>query len=204
MHADELKELWSKQPPPSAGEARVSPALVWRLASESSRFERTIFWRDLREWLATILLAGAFLYTGCAHKHIHWPIVGAAIIVFLPMTYVAIRNRKRPKPEASANLTSHLRDSIAELRLQVELLRSVGRWYLAPIALSGLLVGADVFFTTPVPIGMRGRLLIPLLFGAVVTSAVFYGVWKLNQSAARNRLEPRLRQLEEILTELET
>lgn len=41
-----------------------------------------------------------------------------------------------------------------------------------------------------------------LLFSSVV-AAVFFGVWKLNQRVVRTDLEPRLREFEKMLTELE-
>ena len=202
MNPEELKNIWSQQPATSAAVVRLTPEVIWRLAGESMRFKRTIFWRDVREWLATILLAGGFLYIAFRDDHIHWPMIAAAVIVCLPMTYVALRRPKRPIPETAAQLGDHLRASIAEVRYQLELLRSVARWYLAPIAVSGAIFLLDGFFTAPAPSGKRFLLIPPFLFGAFVIAAVFYAVWKLNQFTARKHLEPRLRQLEETLAEL--
>jgi hypothetical protein len=200
MNPDELRTLWSQQPG-TASVVRLTPEAIWRLASESTRFKRTIFWRDAREWAATILVAGGFLYMALIPEHIHWLMIVAAIIACLPMSYVALRGRKRRATQA-ASLTDHLRDSIAQVEEQIVLLRSVARWYLAPLALSAALFLVDGWMNAPVPHGERKLLLIPFVLGIAIVAAVFYGVWWINQRAARQHLEPRLRQLKETLAEL--
>lgn len=203
MNPDELKSIWGQQPLSSAGVVRLTPEMIWRLASESTRFNRTIFWRDMREWLATVLVAGVLLYIACVDNHIHWPMVVAAIIACVPMTYVALRYRKRRAPDPNAVLTDHLRNSIANVQLQLDLLRSVAKWYLAPIALSILIFGTDAFFTAPVPPGARKILIVPFLLGALIGAGVFYAVWRMNDYAARTQLEPRLRELKQTLADVE-
>ncbi len=200
MNPDELRTLWSQQAvTPSL--VRLSPEAIWRLASESTRFKRTIFWRDVREWAATILVAGGFLYMALKPGHIHWLMIAAAIIACLPMSYVALRERKSRAPQA-ASLTDHLRNSIAQVEEQILLLRSVGRWYLAPLALSATLFLVDGLINAPLPRAERTLLLIPFVLGVAIVAAVFYGVWWINQRAVRRHLEPRLRQLEETWAEL--
>ena len=170
---------------------------VWRLAKKSGRFESTIFWRDVRECAATALVAGIFLFYAFSRTTIHWLPVVAAILACLPMTYVAVFSRKRPTAEISHNLTDHLRDSIASVRHQIGLLRSV-LWYLAPLALSVMLVQVDAAISGRVHFDGR------LLLSSIVAVIVFFGVWKLNQRAVRTDLEPRLHELEKTLAELET
>jgi hypothetical protein len=202
MNPEDLKNIWAKQPASSGGVVRLTSESIWRLANESARFKRTIFWRDLREWLATILLAGGFLYIAFIPERIHWPMVVAAIIACIPMTYVASRRKKRPTRPA-ASLADHLRDSIARVQEQIELLRSVAAWYLAPLAVSGLIFLLDSLLTAPIPPTERKLMLFPFVLGVIVTAVVFYLVWKLNQHAARKHLEPRLRELGQTLAEVE-
>lgn len=196
MTNEELKEIWA-QHPASDRSIRLAPEAIWQLAEESARFERTITWRDAREWGATVLIAGALLFFAFWPPAIHWLPIIAAILVCLPMTYASAVRRKRPAPEPSRSLGEHLRDSIASVQLQIRLLRAVLWWYLAPIALVMLLVSFD------------DRLFRRLHFDArffvmnAVTLAVFYGIWRLNQRAVRKDLEPRLRELEGTLAELE-
>lgn len=191
MTNEELKQLWGKQ---TDGVTPVSPAAIWALAQASERFERTIFWRDAREWAATILVAGFFLYVALFHGTIHWLVLAAALISFWPTTYVALLRRKRAAPEMADNLIGCLHGSIASVRHQIGLLRSVHRWYLGPIALSILLVFVDLRQWE------RGPVRTAAFFGMGI--ALFAGIWMLNRHAVRKDLEPRLRELERVLTGL--
>lgn len=202
MNPEELKNIWSQQTPSTAAAARLTPELIWHLADETTSFRRAIFWRDIREWFATIFIAGVFLYAAFAiYDRIHWLMIAAAIVACLPMTYVAFRRQKHSSPAAGATLTGYLRDSIANVQCQFELLRSLARWYLAPLAASGAIVLVDVFSTAPAPFRVRIFLIIPSVF---IIAGVFWGVWKLNQRTVRKDLEPRLRQLEQTLAEIES
>lgn len=100
-------------------------------------------------------------------------------------------------PEPSQSLAKHLRDSIASVQLQIRLLRSVLWWYLAPIALSLFLISFDSRMFRRLHFDGRFFLM------NAVTLAVFYWIWQLNQRAVRKDLEPRLRELEGTLAELE-
>ena len=195
MTDEDLKNIWAQQRA-SERSVPVAPEDVWRLAGESERFESTIFWRDVREWAATVVVAGVLLFYVFRQPTIHWLPIGAAILACLPMTYVAIIRQKRPAAEPSRSLTDHLRESIASVRHQVRLLRSVLWWYLAPLALSLLLIQIDATRTGRVHFDGK------LLLSSVVTVGVFFGIWKLNQRAVRIDLEPRLRALEKTLAEL--
>jgi hypothetical protein len=197
MTNEDLKNIWAQQ---STGNRSIliAPESVWRLARQSQRFESTIFWRNVREWAATVFVSGIFLFYAFSRPTIHWLPVVAAILAFLPMTYLAIFSRKRPMWETSRSLTDHLRDSIASVRCQIRLLRSVLWWYLAPLALGLLLIQVDA--ATSGRVDFDGK----LLLSSLATIAVLFGVWKLNQRAARTDLEPRLHELEKTLAEFES
>ncbi|HEV2095729.1 MAG TPA: hypothetical protein VGQ82_04435, partial [Chthoniobacterales bacterium] len=120
----------------------------------------------------------------------------------LPMSYVAFLRRKRPPLKSSRSLTDHLRESIASVQHQIGLLGSVLWWYLAPLALSWMLVFVDRVRSARLLAGAYSGP--ELLFSAAFAVAIFVGVWKLNERAVRKDLEPRLRELEKTLTELES
>lgn len=197
MTNEELKDLWSQQSGPEKP-ITIPPEFIWRLAQESARFERTIFWRDAREWLATAFVAGVFLFEAFHYRPIHWLPIVAAVIACLPMTYVAFRRQKGPAPEASQSLTNHLRDSIARVQHQIGLLRSVLWWYLAPLALSVMIIRLDRVHSIRGTADTGNYSVAALLLGA----AVFFGIWELNQHAVRKHLEPRVHELEKTLSEL--
>lgn len=192
MTNDELKDIWARQ---SKTEAILTPEKVWRLARASERFERTIFWRDAREWIATAVVEGVLLLFIFSRLSVHWLLLGAAVLVCLPMTYATLLRRQRPGPDSYRSLTDHLRGSIASVQHQIGLLRSVHWWYLTPCALGILLVFVDRRQWE------RGLIHTVFFFGFGI--ALFVGIWMLNQHAVRKDLEPRLRKLEETLAEWE-
>lgn len=191
MTNDEPKKIWAQQ---TAGITPVSPEGIWKVAQASERFEHTIFWRDTREWIATIAVAGYFFYAAFSHETIRWLVLLAALIACLPMIYVTVLRRKRVRPEPSVSLVEYLSESIASVRQQIGLLRSVHWWYLAPITLSISLVFVDR--------RQWERGLGATLFFWGVGIVLFVGIWMLNQEAVRKNLLPRLRDLETTLAEL--
>jgi L-asparagine transporter-like permease len=203
MNPEELKNIWSQQNAPSAGTVRLTPEHVWQLADQNARFKRKIFWQDVHGWLGTIFIAVIFLYAAFLYDRVHWLMVAAAIIACLPMTYVAWRRLKRPAPTTTATLTDHLRDSIVSVQHELDLLRSLVWWYIGPFALSGAIALVDVWLTARVRPERRVLFFSLLLIWVLVTATFFFWDWKMKQRAARKHLEPRLRQLEEALAELE-
>lgn len=200
MTNEELKYLWSQQSG-QRNPIKIPPEFIWQLAQESARFERAIFWRDTREWLATVFAAGVFLFIAFQYRTIHWLLVVAALITCLPMTYVAFRRPQARVPDGAPSLINHLRTSIANVQHQIELRRSLLWWYLAPLALSGTIVLLDIVLT------VRMRPDAATVFGGVlslgaVMVAVFFGTWKLNQRRLRKYLKPRLQELEKTFAEL--
>ncbi|MDQ6808779.1 MAG: hypothetical protein M3Z64_05060 [Verrucomicrobiota bacterium] len=204
MTPDELKQLWS-QADTKVARSAVTPELICRLAKESARFDRKIFWRDAREWVATIFVVGMLLRFALIAPRIHWPLIAAALIACVPMVYVTLGRRKRTRPNAAAPLREHLCESIAEVQHQFDLLTSVARWYLGPLGVSAAILLFDRFFSLPrsAPPPVRHFLAGVFVIGALFTAAVFYAVWKMNQVAARKRLAPRLRRLRETLAALD-
>jgi len=196
MTNEELKNIWAQQARPEKP-VTISPEAIWHLAKASERFERTIFWRDAREWLATAVVAGVFIVYAFGFRTVHWLPILAAAMACLPMTYVAFLRARRSAPLSSATVRDHLRLSIASVRQQIALLRSVLWWYLGPIALSLILITVDLLQSARLQIGPG------FFLQAAISGAIFFGVWGLNQRAVRTDLEPRLRKLEGTLGELD-
>ncbi len=142
------------------------------------------------------MVAGYFFYAAFCHETIRWLVLLAALIACLPMAYVTVLRRKRARPEPNVSLVEYLRDSIASVRHQIGLLRSVHWWYLAPIALSISLVFIDRRQWE------RGLVATLVFWGVGII--LFVGIWILNQHAVDKNLQPRLRDLETTLAELES
>ena len=194
MTNDEIKGLWESQP---TGAPTVSPEAIWRVAQASERFERTIFWRDTREWIATALVAGFFGFLAFSQGPVRWLLLGAALMALFPMTYATIVRRQHPVPPSNRHLIAHLRGAIASVGQQIGLLSSVVWWYLLPLAGSLLLVAVDRWDGQRLQLGGR------MVFSWGFTALIFVGVWWLNRRCVRQDLAPRLHELELMLEELE-
>ncbi len=191
MTNEEIMNLWGQQ----AEDVAVSPEEIWQLAQASERFERTIFWRDIREWAATVVVAGCFLYFAFSEGTTRWLILAAAVVCCGPMAYLTLRRPKRLRPETAGSVLEHLRAAVASLQHQIGLLRSVHWWYLMPIALAISFVFIDRRQWE------RGFVATLLVSGFGI--GLFLGIWMLNQRCVRQDLEPRLRELERTLSQLE-
>lgn len=197
MTDEELGNIWAQQPR-SEGQFPISPEAIWRVAKASERFERVIFWRDAREWIATALIAGFLLFAAFSRPTIHWLLILAAFLVCLPMTYATLRRRSCATLTPSVTLADHLHDCIRSVQHQISLLRSVQWWYLTPLALSMLLMSVDRSRSRGLRFGA------PLILSIAFVVAIFIVVWRLNKRAVSANLGPRLRQLEQTLRDLET
>jgi len=71
------KDIWASQ---SERGVILAPEKVWLLAKASERFDRTIFWRDAREWIATAGVVGFFFFAAFSQRTVHWLLVLAALL----------------------------------------------------------------------------------------------------------------------------
>jgi hypothetical protein len=200
MTTEELKSIWTEQDK-LARPVTVTPEVIWRLSRESAKFERCVFWRDTREWLATFLVAACFIAFGLQNG-VHWLPIVAAIVCFLPMSYVTFLRWQLPAPKTAPTLVSHLQESIASVQHQIGLLRSIVWWYLSPCAIGVTLIFIEGVRQMPHP--LDGRAYFGLIQTVLFCTVVFLVIWKRNQRFVRKSLQPRLRALEKTLAELES
>jgi glucan phosphoethanolaminetransferase (alkaline phosphatase superfamily) len=90
---------------------------------------------------------------------------------------------------------------LAELRHQRWLLLKLWWWYLGPLGAAVILICAALYAARP---AFDRELMRPVLavYGMVVAGA-FWFAWFINRRAVRNRIDPRLEELEELRRELD-
>jgi hypothetical protein len=205
----ELADLWRAQPLPSRAWTREE--IARRVRAKARQHDRAIFWRNVREAVAGALLIGTMGWTSWLAPG--WlpklgALVGVASVICVLGRLVRAR-REHPSARQDLPLVDWLETEARKIEAEIELLRSVRRWYVAPLfagtaVWGGILVSLGLA-SLPMP---RARLALALalvvLMVGVIFSAVGWAVWKLNQFGIARYLQPYALELREALREART
>ena len=188
MNASELEHLWQRQQP-----IELSPENIAQIAGSVSaldrKFRRLVWWRDLREIAAVLILAVWFGLSG--QTWLRWLAVASVLVVAAWI----IRSRIVVRPDREMpSVIERLQQMIRETETQIHLLRSVLWWYLLPCAVALFVMVLD---SSPRN-SSSSRLLI--LVGPMIP--FFLAIYWLNQWAVRKKLVPRRENLRHALAEL--
>jgi len=156
---------------------------------KAARMERRIYWRNLREYVAGIIVIAAFGATFSRFRG--WQLVPSLLLIagtINVMFQIHRRTATRSLP-VDADLNASLDFHIRELERQRDALRTVWRWYLLPFA-PGL--AAELLAS-----GFERGVTRPLIASFVAFALMFVWIWKLNESAAR-KLDRRIQELREM------
>lgn len=193
MTLEEYREVWQRQE--AAGpERKDEEELLARVKRRAEAFERKIFWRDLREIGAAVLVAGLFGWWAVSADTLL--VRAGALVVVAGAGLIAWRIR-RARRDGSAEtaarpVADRIRAEIRKVDAQIELLETVLWWYVAPpaLGLALMIVGG----------GSSGWSTLLQLVGVGVAGSA---VWWLNHRAVRRGLRPRREELAEQLRQVE-
>ncbi len=199
MTFDELQKTWQSQqtePKPA-----IDPDLLLKeIKRNKEYFESAIFWRDVREIGAAVLLVGYFGYFGI--KSNLWPLYLLAVLCLWVGGFIVADRivQKRRQPCLSDSLFNCVKSSLAQINHQVWLLKNVLWWYLAPLG-GGLIIwfsycGISIMISEKPSIGY----LFFILACIIGTLLLYWGGYWLNQWAIRKELIPRKHELEDLLS----
>lgn len=174
----DLQALWQGQP---VEPTRLSPE---EIRAKATRFQRTIRFRNLREYVAAGVVVVVF--AGYASGAQTWLGKLGPALVALGTLFVTFqlytRAGAKPLPGEEGTTESCVRFHRAELERQRDMLRTVSRWYLAPLVPGLVLMFVDRF----VQAAAKGGVAVAVAAGAVVlTTLVFAGIAWLNAVAAK-------------------
>lgn len=189
MQFEELPTLWRRRPSPPAA---CGPAdLVSRLAERSRTLDAQVRRRDRLEIGVALALVPVF-GAAAVLSPILVSRVGAAILALtclaIPWRLLAAR-RGVPSSPLDRPLVDFAREERERVLAQRRLLASIVWWYLLPLYVGIVLIVGGVQ-----PLGRTAAY-------AVVSAAVYAGIYALNRRAIANELDPRLTELGELLAD---
>ncbi len=191
MNFEEIQHVWKSQD--EGGSITLNANLLLKEVRRNQRqFESMILWRDFREGGIAMCLVYFFWRAGVRQENWTYSLLALACFgVGLFIIVDRLRQRRR-RPLMENSLRGCLLTSLDQVSHQIWLLRHVFWWYQLPLLIPlyiSILHG---------PVSLRSV----LIEGGVV-ALVNWGIYRMNQSAVRKSLEPRQRELEELLSSLD-
>ena len=180
----ELMRMWQESVLPAPMDARQ---LAMTIAKRVESFDRKIFWRNMREYVAGVGLIAWFLWLLRYPGQRYLSVAGIVAVGFV-MIYLWRSQRKNQVLDPSADVHSYQTALLERYDRQIQLLRRVKYWYVAPLYAWMMLV----LFTSPLT--NTGRL--PYFIGFTAFSA--FVIW-LNEGCAVRKLRKARQQAESLI-----
>jgi hypothetical protein len=189
---DELRQLWQSGP----GNGGVNQReLLHQLEQRTRRFDRTIWFRDLRETAAGLLITVVYLWfalhAGSMLERVAdlWLAACGVWIASFLLRYS--RLSRKPAPEQT--LAVYRRELVERYDRQIRLSKSVKYWYVLPLW-AGLMLSEAAHLMNGLD---KTRILIVVVFVTLCSA----GVWWLNEGPGIRYLERKRRELTALIGE---
>ena len=169
------QKLWQNQPVEGI---KMSLEEVRRRAG---KFERRIWRRNAREYVASLFATGLFVYfMVSAHDWLSRVTFALFIVAMLWIVVALHRNGSAKKLPEGVDTSTGLRLYRAGLERQYGVVKSVWWWYLAPMIPGFIVYTIGNAVKVPHPAAWAG-----LAVMDIIVAGLFYVVWRMNMRAAR-------------------
>jgi hypothetical protein len=198
---DELKQAWQSQP--ARPRLTLDTALVLNeVRRNEKQFDAMILCRDLREVVTALIMVPVWIVIGVKLSSLWtWYLTIPTLLWIAAFMLVDRRRQRRRQPVPGDDLRSSVERSLAQVEHQIWLLRNVFWWYLLPPGVAVMIWLAHLEWS----LSRHNIVGAIAAFGAFASFFVLVGwfVYWLNQFAVRKQLEPRRKELRELLGSLD-
>lgn len=200
MSLDKYQKAWESES--SQVNATFDPDRLSREVEQSQKsFQSTILWRDVREIGTSLVMIPIWLALGSSMSlPWTWYLTIPAMLWIAGFMFVDRKLHRQSTSVPGESVLTGARKSLAQVEHQIWLLRNVFWWYLLPPSISIMAFFVQVAWTTSdgwLEFGLFAGFLGLFLF------LVYGWIYRLNQSAVRDQLEPRRDDLQKIISYLE-
>jgi hypothetical protein len=193
VNTSEFEHIWKQQEPIAPSQENLI-RITASVREVDRKFRRKIWWRDLREIGAVLVVAGFCAVFG--QTWLRWISVASSLFVAAVLIWSRLVLKRAPE---STSVIARLDQMIRETEMQIKLLRSVLWWYLLPCAVATIALVLD-HSTRKFDFSKLSPSYL-LVFGGVMVAFYLAAYW-LNQRAVQKFLEPRRAHLRQALAEL--
>lgn len=200
MNLDKYKQAWKAE----SSKIRVrfdADRLSKEVWQSHERFRSTIFWRDVREVGTSLVMVPIWIVLGVVT-----PVPWTWYLTVPALLWVAgfmLWDRKCHPQEPSGPgepLIFYVTEALAQVEHQIWLLRNVFWWYLLPFSMS--IMAFFLHMSWKSSDTWWGFAILSAFFGLFLL--VIYGwIYRLNQRAIRDTLDPRRRDLVKLVESVE-
>jgi hypothetical protein len=151
------------------------------LRNRAGKFERRIMRRNLREYVSSLVAAGAFIYFFTTTQAVLFRLAYALFIAGLAWIVFQLHRKGSAKTiPADMGTSTSLQFFRAELERQRDVVKNVWSWYLSPLVPGFIVLTAGSVTARPYPHGLASAAILDAF-----VAALFFVVWKMNVRAAR-------------------
>lgn len=200
MNPDDLKQAWQSQ----TEQTRVTlkaDLLLTEVQRNERNFAATILRRDIVEVGTALVMIPIWVVLGVSLSlPWAWYLTILALLWIAGFMLVDRKRHQQAPAQPGETLRHRVECSLAQVKHQAWLLRNVFWWYLLPPTVTMLAFFGQIAWLMRAQ-GWESVVAFCLFSGIVLI--VYFGIYCLNQYAVRTELEPRCRELQAILDQLE-
>ena len=199
MSLDKFQQAWKAE----ASQLKVTfdPDLLSKQVQQSQdQFRSLIFWRDVREIGVSLLMIPVWFAMGIGLS-LPWSWWLTVPVLIWIAVFMLIDRKRHPKTpsEPGESLLFYAKESLSQVDHQIWLLKNVFWWYLLPFTISLSAFFIHVAWNTTGT--WWGSMLVTAPFGLFLFY-LYRWIYRLNQKAVREQLEPRQEHLQRIVANL--